>query len=146
MVFFSFFSFLQTELTKYSYIALQKNTTVNNLSLKYKIWLETNDNKGILGEGKFELLKTISETGSLKAAMKKHKLSYRKTWDNLNRIEDILGFKIIERQRGGKTGGKTVLTPKGQAIVTAFENFYQKYDSFIQQALDDTLSEIKNSL
>ncbi len=119
---------------------------MKKFSFKYKIWLETDDNKGILGEGKFELLKTISETGSLKAAMKKHKLSYRKTWDNLNRIEETLGFKIIERQRGGKTGGKTVLTPEGQAIVTAFEKFYQKYDSFIQQALDDTLSEIKNSL
>lgn len=122
-----------------------KIVIVKDFSLKYKIWLETKDNKGILGEGKFELLKTINETGSLKEAMKKHKLSYRKTWDKLNLIEETLGFKIIERQRGGKSGGKTVLTPKGQVIVKAFENFYQKYDALIQQALDDTLIEIKKS-
>lgn len=118
---------------------------MNKFTLKYKIWLETYDHKGILGDGKYELLKTISETGCLKAAMKKLNLSYRKTWDNLNRIEDILGFRIIERQRGGKSGGKTVLTTQGQAIVNAFDKFYEKYDALISEALEETLSEIKKS-
>ncbi len=119
---------------------------MDKFTLKYKIWLETADNKGILGDGKYELLKTISETACLNAAMKKLNLSYRKTWDNLNKIEDILGFRIIERRRGGKTGGKTVLTPQGQAIVAAFDKFYEKYDTLICEALEETLSEIKKNI
>jgi len=119
---------------------------MNNFTIKFKIWLETLDNKGILGDGKWELLKTISETGSLNAAMKKHGLTYRKTWDNLNKIEKLFGFTIIERQRGGKTGGKTVLTPQGQAIVNAFDKFHEKYDQIINQALQETLNEIKQKI
>lgn len=116
---------------------------MENLSLKFKIWLENDDNLGVLGDGKCRLLKTIHETGSLKEAMKIHELTYRKTWDNLNKIEKMLGFQIIERQRGGLTGGKTVLSPQGQAIVRAFDHFHEQYDAFIQQALDKTLQEIK---
>ncbi|HQQ12954.1 MAG TPA: LysR family transcriptional regulator [Bacteroidales bacterium] len=110
-----------------------------DFTIKFKIWLETKDDSGILGDGKWKLLKTINETGSLNAAMRKHGLTYRKTWDNLNKIEDKFGFPIIERQRGGKTGGKTVLTPQGQAIVTAFDKFHEKYDQIIAQALQETL-------
>ncbi len=117
-----------------------------DFTIKFKIWLETKDDSGILGDGKWKLLKTINETGSLNAAMRKHGLTYRKTWDNLNKIEDKFGFPIIERQRGGKTGGKTVLTPQGQAIVTAFDKFHEKYDQIIAQALQETLSEIKQKI
>ncbi|MCD4745609.1 MAG: LysR family transcriptional regulator [Bacteroidales bacterium] len=119
---------------------------MKNFTIKYKIWIETNDNKGILGDGKWKLLKTISETSSLKAAMKKHGLTYRKTWDNLNKIEETLGFQIIKRQRGGKEGGKTILTPQGQAIVNAFNKFHEKYDIIITQALQETLTEIKQQI
>ncbi len=119
---------------------------MKDFTIKYKIWLETADSKGILGDGKCKLLKTIHETGSLNAAMKKHGLTYRKTWDNLNKIEQIFGFQIIERQRGGKDGGKTVLTPQGKIILDAFEKFHQKYDHIIKQALTETLSEIKRQL
>lgn len=115
---------------------------MNDFQIKYKIWLETKENDGILGDGKWKFLKTISETGSLKAAMKKDGLTYRKTWDNLNKIEKMFGFPIIERQRGGKAGGKTVLTQQGQVIVAAFDKFHEKYDQIITQALIETLNEI----
>lgn len=119
---------------------------MNNLTIKYKIWLETEDNESVLGEGKCRLLKSISETGSLKEAMKIHHLTYRKTWDNLNRIEKTLGFPIIERHRGGKEGGKTMLTKQGQAIVDAFDKFYKDYDNLIKKGLNDTLIEINKQL
>lgn len=119
---------------------------MNNFNIKFKIWLETENHDGILGDGKWKLLQTINETGSLKAAMKKHGLSYRKTWNNLNKIEKFLGFPVIEKQRGGKNGGKTILTPQGQAIVESFNKFHEKYDTLINKALQETLNEIKQKL
>jgi molybdate transport system regulatory protein len=119
---------------------------MNNLTLKYKIWLETDESESVLGDGKCRLLKTISETGSLKEAMKIHHLTYRKTWDKLNKIEETLGFPIIERHRGGKEGGKTMLTKQGQAIVEAFEKFHTDYDSLIKKGLNETLNEIIKQL
>ena len=119
---------------------------MKNMAIKYKIWLESEDNEGILGDGKLQLLKTISETNSLKAAIKTHGLTYRKTWNNLNKIEQTLGFPIIDRQQGGKDGGKTNLTQKGKAIVDALEKFHEKYDAIITQALQETLNEIKQKI
>jgi molybdate transport system regulatory protein len=114
-----------------------------NIILKYKIWLETNEKAGVLGDGKWRLLKAIDETGCLTDAMKKLGLSYRKTWDNLVKIEETLGFKIVEKQRGGASGGKTVLTKEGKAIVDAFDKFHDKYDAIISQGLEEMLEEIK---
>jgi molybdate transport system regulatory protein len=81
------------------------NSRYENIRLNYKIWLETKDELGILGDGKWQLLKAISETGSLKLAMEKLNLSYRKTWNNLQQIEERLGFPILNTQRGGTDGG-----------------------------------------
>ncbi len=113
------------------------------IKLKYKIWLETDENEGVLGDGKWYLLKAIDETGCLNDALKKLGLSYRKTWDNLVKIEETLGFKILEKQRGGASGGQTTLTEKGKAIVRAFDKFHDKYDAIISQGLDEMLNEIK---
>lgn len=119
---------------------------MNDINIRYKIWLETSDQTGILGEGKCRLLKAISETGSLKAAMERLSLTYRKTWDNLNRIEQILGFPVIQTTRGGKEKGKTVLTPQGEAIVKAFNRFHDQYDPIIMKGLRETLDEIKKQI
>lgn len=117
-----------------------------NITLKYKIWLETDEKAGVLGDGKWRLLKAIDETGCLNDAMKKLGLSYRKTWDNLVKIEETLGFKIVEKQRGGASGGKTVLTKEGKAIVDAFDRFHQKYDAIIAKGLEEMLEEIRTEM
>ena len=44
---------------------------MKNIELKYKIWLETKDGVSILGDGKYLLLKTIEQEGSLMAAIEK---------------------------------------------------------------------------
>jgi len=116
------------------------------IKLKYKIWLETDQKKGVLGDGKWRLLTAIDETGCLNSAMKKLGLSYRKTWDNLVKIEETLGFKIVEKQRGGASGGNTVLTKEGKTIVDAFDKFHAKYDKIITNGLLEMKSEIINGL
>lgn len=119
---------------------------MDNLTIKYKIWIENNNNNGILGDGKWQLLKSIQELGSLEAAMNKHNLSYRKTWNNLKKIERALGFPIIQRYRGGKDGGHSSLSPQGYAIVKAFDEFHNKYDKLINEGLEETLNEIKKNI
>jgi molybdate transport system regulatory protein len=113
-----------------------------DIKLKYKIWLETEDKDGVLGDGKWYLLKAIDETGCLNDAIKKLGLSYRKTWDNLVKIEETLGFKLLEKQRGGASGGQTTLTKEGKAIVRAFDKFHEKYDDIISTGLQEMRDEI----
>jgi molybdate transport repressor ModE-like protein len=111
---------------------------------KYKIWLETSDGKGILGDGKWILLKTIEETGSLKDAIEKLGLSYRKTWNNLQQIEKRFGCPILETTRGGTDGGgNTYLTEEGKKIVRAFDKFHSTFDKQINEAFITFVDDLK---
>jgi molybdate transport system regulatory protein len=72
--------------------------------LAFKIWLE-HDGKPILGEGGAEILETVRRYESLSVAAKKLGMSYRYLWGYINRTEKILGAKVLETRKGGKTGG-----------------------------------------
>lgn len=116
--------------------------------LRYKFWIETEDDVSLLGEGKWLLLKAIRDAGSLKAAVDQMGYAYRQTWDNLKIIEEKLGFSLIEKSRGGASGGQTVLTAKGEELVSFFEKLYHQVDPSIQQhltALQDELNQIISS-
>jgi molybdate transport system regulatory protein len=119
---------------------------MDHLRLNYKIWLETTGQVGVLGDKKCELLRAIDETGSLNEAMKKLGLTYRKTWDNLKRIEQELGFPLIIPTRGGAEGGNTVLTVEARIIIAAFEKFHSQFDTIIQKAFETILRELKKEI
>ncbi|HOY38459.1 MAG: LysR family transcriptional regulator [Bacteroidales bacterium] len=121
------------------------STDFSELKFKYKIWLETENGEGVLGEGKYRLLKKIEETGSLKLAIEQLGLSYRKTWDNLRRIEEILGFDLIDRQRGGAAGGSSALTPQGKRFIEVFDKFLKQHDPVIQGFLKDLKNDLQKT-
>ncbi len=107
------------------------------LQTRYKIWIETLDGKGVLGDGKWKLLKAIQKSGSLKLAFEGEQLSYRKTWNNLRKIEAGLGFDLISTNRGGKEKGGASLTPEALAIMEAFEEFHREIDPIFQKSLQN---------
>ena len=47
---------------------------------EYKVWLSTHTGEGIMGDGKWQILKAIEKTGSLMAATELLGLTYRRTW------------------------------------------------------------------
>ena len=118
------------------------NAKPQKLHLRFKFWIETDASVSVLGEGKWQLLKAIKETGSLKAAVEKMGYSYRQTWQNLKNIEERLGFKLIEKQRGGKMGGKTILTPKGEKIVRFFDKLYNDREPELLEQFDKVMDDL----
>ncbi|PKP49119.1 MAG: LysR family transcriptional regulator [Bacteroidetes bacterium HGW-Bacteroidetes-11] len=110
-----------------------KTNKYNELKLHYKIWFTDQNEKGILGDGKWKILKAIDETGSLTAACEKLGITYRRTWNDLKTIEKQLGFALLEKSRGGAEGGSTSLTPEGKKLIRAFDDFHEKMDEIMQQ-------------
>ncbi len=108
-----------------------------NIRFNYKIWLSTEDEQGILGDGKWQILKAIEKHGSLKAATKSLGITYRRTWGDLKKIEEMLGFAILEKERGGREGGKSTLTLEGRRLVNAFDDFHKKVDAFVGTAFSE---------
>jgi molybdate transport system regulatory protein len=126
-------------------IAAERSYMSGKLNLKYKFWIETTDGESIMGEGKWKLLKAIHEHGSLQAAVSSMGYTYRQTWENLKNIEEKLGFKLLEKTRGGENGGQTTLTPKGLKMVAFFDHLYTEAEPAIRElneALFDELDEI----
>jgi molybdate transport system regulatory protein len=114
----------------------------DQLKLNYKFWIETEDKTGLLGEGKWLLLKAIRDTGSLKAGIEKRGYAYRQTWEKLKVLEERLGFKLIEKYIVGAKGGETVLTAKGEKIVEFFDKLYGEIDEEIQSTFNKMISEL----
>lgn len=107
---------------------------LGKIEFNFKIWLSSKEGKGIMGDGKWKILKAIEKHGSLKAATEALGITYRRTWGDLKKIENDLGIKLLEKSRGGKDGGTTVLTPEGQNLVNAFDTFHNKVDDFVEKA------------
>lgn len=114
-----------------------------NIRFNYKIWLSTNDGINLLGDGKWKILKAIEEHGSLKGATDALGITYRRTWGDLKKIEELLGFALLEKERGGKEGGKTYLTAQGKLLVEAFDNFHEKVDIVMEDAFENFRQKLK---
>lgn len=67
----------------------------------------------VFGPGVVALLQNVEKYGSVKEACLAMKMSYSKGWKIINRGEKILGFRLVERQHGGKSGGSCMVTEKG---------------------------------
>ena len=123
-----------------------QRVNIDDIVLHHKMWLETIDGLGILGDGKWKILKAVEQEGSLTGACQKLGLTYRRTWGDLKKIEQQLGFPLLNKSRGGKEGGMSELSPQGKALTTAFDRFHNRVDEVVAEAFDafrDTLRELE---
>lgn len=104
-----------------------------NLKPEYKIWFSSIAGDGILGDGKWKILKQIDECGSLVGACEKLGITYRRTWNDMRKIEKMLGFQLLHTVRGGQEGGSTQLSPEGKRLVKSFDDFHQRMDRMMQK-------------
>jgi len=116
---------------------MTKEQPLDNFKLNFKIWLSTPDGKGVMGDGKWQILKAIEKHGSLRAATKALGLTYRRTWGDLKAIEEEFGFPLLDKSRGGAEGGKTKLTPEGKKLVNAFDAFHARVDVMMEEAFQE---------
>jgi molybdate transport system regulatory protein len=94
------------------------------MKLKYKFWFEK-DGEPVLGKGGAEILKAISEAGSITGAAEMLGMSYRFVWNYLQKMESRIG-KVVEKERGGKAGGGTTLTPLGKTLLRQYLNIEEQ--------------------
>lgn len=113
-----------------------------NIHPEYKIWLATENGEGVLGDGKWKILKAIDQAGSLAGACDNLGITYRRTWNDLKKVEQILGFALLEKSRGGQDGGHSVLTSDGVKLVKAFDEFHARMDTFMQQEFSKLLKQL----
>ncbi|MDO4477498.1 MAG: LysR family transcriptional regulator [Lachnospiraceae bacterium] len=86
------------------------------------------------GPGIVELMSLIEMTGSVKEACRQMELSYTKGWFILNRAEEELGYALIHRSHGGKSGGGALLTEEGSKLLDKYNKLQAEVQEYTEQA------------
>ena len=79
-----------------------------------------------IGPGKIALLEAIRETGSISAAARKLRMSYRRAWVLVDDLNRRLSAAVVEAAPGGKSGGGATLSPTGHKLVALYREIERK--------------------
>ncbi|MBN2895516.1 MAG: TOBE domain-containing protein [Campylobacterales bacterium] len=97
-----------------------------------RFWL-TKEGENFLGSGRIELLQQIKRTGSIHAAAKAMKMSYKAAWERITEMNRLADHPIIEKSTGGKGGGGSVLTAHAHELIETFRRFEELHRQFIER-------------
>jgi molybdate transport system regulatory protein len=73
-----------------------------------------------IGPGKVAVLEEIARSGSISAAGRALRMSYRRTWELVEDLNRSLGTPVVETAAGGSGGGGAVLTRAGKTVVERY--------------------------
>jgi molybdate transport system regulatory protein len=89
-----------------------------------------------------ELLEHVAAFGSIAAAARKMRMSYKHAWDLIEEMNKLFGKPVVSAQVGGRQGGGTQLTPVGLAVVGRFRAIERAARSAAEQHMLALQSEI----
>src|SRR5262245_5349838 len=75
-----------------------------------------------MGPGKAELLDAIADTGSISAAARRMRMSYRRAWLLVHTMNECFRQPLVSAAKGGRTGGGARLTPTGERVLTRYRD------------------------
>lgn len=78
------------------------------------------------------LLFLIGDTENMRTSCAYANISHSKAWEMINILEHNIGYPVVERQRGGKTGGSTSLTERGKKLLLAYQAFEEQIQKIAQ--------------
>lgn len=85
------------------------------------------------GKRWMDLLAAIGDTESITAAAKQVGLSYKAAWDAVEAMNNLSESPLVARSVGGKGGGGTVLTLRGQQLVATFREVDAENARFVER-------------
>lgn len=101
-----------------------------------KIWLEDDQGNYLMGPRTARLLVAIELRGSLAKAAKETGFSYRAAWNRLRRVEEALGYPLVETTVGGPGGGGSTLSKQGKRLVNRFTQLQSEVEALVQTAFE----------
>ena len=73
-----------------------------------------------MGPGKADLLDAIAQTGSISAAARQMRMSYRRAWLLVHTMNECFAKPLVNAAKGGKAGGGASLTPTGAEVLAKY--------------------------
>lgn len=116
----------------------RRRSKVEPIELHGAVWM-TVGGANLGGHGRVGLLRAIAETGSITHAAKAIGLSYKAAWDAIDTMNNLAGAPLVERSAGGRGGGSTTLTPRGEQLVERFARIDAVHRRFVQMLSDKAI-------
>lgn len=110
---------------------------MNNLKSQIKTYI-VDDKQKVFGEGPYQLLIKVEETGSLRKAAISMSMAYTKAHKIIKTAEESLGFKLLVPTIGGSSGGGSIITPECKMLMQK----YVEYKKRILKANDEIYKDI----
>jgi len=73
-----------------------------------------------IGPGKVAVLEEIARSGSISAAGRAMRMSYRRTWELVDDLNRSLGTLVVATAAGGSGGGGAMLTQAGKTVIERY--------------------------
>jgi molybdate transport system regulatory protein len=79
-----------------------------------------------IGPGKADLLEGIRDTGSIAAAGRRMKMSYKRAWSLVEAMNAAFREPVVETERGGSARGGARLTGTGEEVLATYRRMMDK--------------------
>ena len=73
-----------------------------------------------MGPGKADLLAAIEKTGSISAAAREMRMSYRRAWLLVHTMNECFARPLVEAEKGGSSRGGAKLTTAGREVLELY--------------------------
>jgi molybdate transport system regulatory protein len=104
----------------------------DTIELHGSVWM-TVGGEHLGGGSRVALLAKIGECGSITQAAKAIRMSYKAAWDAIDSMNHLAGEPLVQRLTGGKGGGGTRLTQRGEQLVANFKIIEREHQHFVEQ-------------
>jgi molybdate transport system regulatory protein len=110
-----------------------KPVNQRKLAVRSKTWIEDESGEVVFGAGRLRILELVARYGSIHAAAKELRMSYRAVWGKIKATEDRLGQPLVRRKPGGTRRGGSELTPFAENIMDRF----RQLQDLVEKEADD---------
>ena len=77
-----------------------------------------------LGPGKADLLEGIRDTGSIAAAGRRMRMSYKRAWQLVDELNGFFDVPLVAASKGGSGGGGASLTKAGADVLARYRRMH----------------------
>ena len=88
--------------------------------IRYAVKLTFFRDEKTFGPGVAKLMELVDEKGSMAEACREMGMAYSKAWKIVRRAEADFGFELMSGERGGRNGGRMVLTDEGKDLLSRY--------------------------
>jgi molybdate transport system regulatory protein len=117
-----------------------KYSNPGKLAIKSKVWIEDEHGKVVFGSGRMRILELVERYGSMHAAAKELKMSYRAVWGKIKATEDRLGQALVRRKPDGARKGGSELTPFAGTMMEGFRQLQTLVEEEADHVFQDSFS------